>query len=118
MVAVRGTRADGNACVPDALVRGASAVITDRPDLPLYQSVTCPVIAARDSRQVPGPLAANFYDHPAKGMTVVGVTIRGVHGLSAGFIGSLGIRYRDKVFASRAPRSIRRPPVIPRVSGF
>ncbi len=113
-VAVRGTSVDGNSYVADALAKGASAVIADRPDLVSNGDAGRPVILVRDSRRILALLAANFYDHPAEDMTVVGITgtlgktsvalmlwhLWRQAGLSAGLIGSLGIRYKDQVLPS------------------
>ena len=64
-VAMEGARADGRAYLSDALDRGAAAVVC-RPPLP--QGV--PGAEADDPRAALALLAAEFYGHPARGLTL------------------------------------------------
>lgn len=68
-VALEGANADGRAYIPDALARGAAAVVC-RPPLP--QGVAG--AAADDPRSALARLAAEFYGHPADSLTLVAVT--------------------------------------------
>ena len=68
-VALEGANADGRAYIPDALARGAAAVVC-RPPLP--QGV--PSAAADDPRSALARLAAEFYGHPADSLTLIAVT--------------------------------------------
>lgn len=70
-VAIKGFQTDGHLYVPEAVRRGAMAVV-------LQDKVEVPrgVLAfmARDTREILPRLAARFYHHPAQKMKVVGVT--------------------------------------------
>ena len=68
-VALEGANADGRAYIPDALARGAAAVVC-RPPLP--QGVAG--AAADDPRSALARLAAEFYGHPAESLTLIAVT--------------------------------------------
>jgi UDP-N-acetylmuramoyl-L-alanyl-D-glutamate--2,6-diaminopimelate ligase len=68
-VAVRGSQSDGHRFVTDAVSRGASAVVVEEPQ----QSVV-PEIVVRDSRRAAVVLGGAWYSHPARCLTLVGVT--------------------------------------------
>ena len=69
-IAVPGTQVDGHAFIPQALERGAVAVVGTRPltELPV------PYARVANVRRAAAHLAAAFYGHPGRHMTVVGVT--------------------------------------------
>ena len=112
-VAVRGTRRDGHDFVDEALVRGAHAVVVDRPEVAQRlrrQGWPCVVVQVQDSRLALAHLAARWFGEPARELAVVGVT--GTVGktstalflrqlldecrLPAGAIGSLGVISRTR----------------------
>lgn len=67
-----GRTADGHDLIGEAVQRGAAAVVGTRaPD-----EVECPVPYAQvaDGMQALGPLAAAYYGHPSRRLTVIGVT--------------------------------------------
>jgi UDP-N-acetylmuramoyl-L-alanyl-D-glutamate--2,6-diaminopimelate ligase len=68
-VAVRGSQSDGHRFVADAIARGATAVIVEQP-----QQSTVPEIVVRDSRRAALVIGAAWYGHPARCLTLVGVT--------------------------------------------
>mgnify|MGYP000916653150 CR=1 FL=1 len=70
-VAIRGTKQDGGQFVKDALSRGAIAVVAD---VPLPRIHDAAVIEVADSRKALAHLAANYYDHPARELRLVGIT--------------------------------------------
>jgi UDP-N-acetylmuramoyl-L-alanyl-D-glutamate--2,6-diaminopimelate ligase len=97
-IAVRGTQVDGHRFVPDAVKRGASAVLVET-----SQTSTVPEIVVRDSRRAALVLGSAWYGHPGRCLTLIGVT--GTNGKttttglirhllnghsSAGSIGTLG----------------------------
>jgi|tagenome__1003787_1003787.scaffolds.fasta_scaffold20963935_2 UDP-N-acetylmuramoyl-L-alanyl-D-glutamate--2,6-diaminopimelate ligase len=97
-IAVRGSQSDGHRFVGDAVGRGASAIIVETP-----QKSGVPEILVRDSRRAALVLGAAWYGHPARSLTLIGVT--GTNGKttttglirhllnrnqSAGSIGTLG----------------------------
>lgn len=66
----KGLQRDGHTFVPDALQRGAVAVVAEKRlgDLPV------PNIRVDSGRRALGRMAANFYGHPSRHLQVVGVT--------------------------------------------
>jgi UDP-N-acetylmuramoyl-L-alanyl-D-glutamate--2,6-diaminopimelate ligase len=108
-VALVGQRFDGRAFAPAAVERGAVAVAGPEPAPP---GLGVPWIPIEDPRSVLGPLSAMVYGHPDQELILVGVTgtngkstvamlvsaILDVADLPAGFIGTLGYRFRDRTF--------------------
>jgi UDP-N-acetylmuramoyl-L-alanyl-D-glutamate--2,6-diaminopimelate ligase len=70
-IAVRGTRVDGNRYVPQAVAKGAAAIVSAEPRI---ESLAMPWIQVDDERAVMAALAANFYGHPTRELHLVGVT--------------------------------------------
>ena len=69
-VAVTGFATDGNRFIPMAMEKGAAAVVTaKRPE-----NRTVPYVLVPSDRLALAMLACNFYGHPAKSMTMVGIT--------------------------------------------
>jgi len=69
-VAYRGVNADLHRYIPDAIGRGAAAVVAeDR-----LVGLPVPCIQAADGREALAWLAAAWHDHPSRCMTVVGIT--------------------------------------------
>lgn len=68
-VALSGESEDGHAFIHDAIANGAAAVVGTQ-DL----SLNVPYLKVEDSREVLALLAASFYDHPGRKLTVIGVT--------------------------------------------
>ncbi len=117
--AVPGARADGHAYIADALERGASAVVVERPIAPSSRAAW---IRVPSVRRAMGAYAARFYDYPSRGLRVAGVTgtngkttvtyllesIFRAAGASAGVIGTVNYRYRDSALPAphTTPESI------------
>jgi UDP-N-acetylmuramoyl-L-alanyl-D-glutamate--2,6-diaminopimelate ligase len=70
-VALKGQKADGRTFAAQALSRGATAVVAETPAPP---DVIAPWIVVRDARLALARLAAAFYGHPSRDLTVVGIT--------------------------------------------
>ena len=70
-VCVRGFKDDGHRYVPEALERGAAAVIVEHP---LSRPVPVPVIRVPDARKALAWTSARFYDHPSTRLTLIAVT--------------------------------------------
>jgi UDP-N-acetylmuramoyl-L-alanyl-D-glutamate--2,6-diaminopimelate ligase len=66
---VRGARVDGHDLAPAAVEQGAVALVVDH-ELPL----DVPQLVVDDVRASLGPVAAAFWEHPSRHLTVVGVT--------------------------------------------
>jgi UDP-N-acetylmuramoyl-L-alanyl-D-glutamate--2,6-diaminopimelate ligase len=68
-VAVRGHSTDGHDHVPEAIRKGAAALLVDRP---VDSAVPSAVVSSVET--LLSPMAARFYGRPSRSMTVVGVT--------------------------------------------
>jgi len=112
-VALRGQKADGMSFVPQAVERGAVAVVAE-PARPA--GVGVPWIQVRDARLALALLADRFFDSPSRRMPVIGVTgtngktttsyllasVLDAAGLAAGVMGTVSYRVgREEREASR-----------------
>jgi UDP-N-acetylmuramoyl-L-alanyl-D-glutamate--2,6-diaminopimelate ligase len=70
-VAIRGLKTDGNRFVPDAIGRGAAAIVSALPG-DGFAGTTW--IQVSDERDALADLAANFHGHPAQKLHAVGIT--------------------------------------------
>jgi UDP-N-acetylmuramoyl-L-alanyl-D-glutamate--2,6-diaminopimelate ligase len=68
-VAVRGSQADGHRFVPEAIARGAAAVVVES-----AQGSAVPEVLVQDGRRSAITLGRTWYDDPARRLTLVGVT--------------------------------------------
>lgn len=115
-VAISGTVADGHEFIPQALLKGAAAIIYERPGRPITIPEEVPAIRVESARRAAAVIADRFWDHPSGDMQLVAVTgtngkTTSVHLLEAifqaaghrtGMIGTLGRRVgEDTVAASR-----------------
>ena len=66
---VQGDRDDGHAFAPDAIERGAVALVVERP-----LQVTVPQLVVDDTRAAMAAAAVEFYGHPSAELVVAGVT--------------------------------------------
>jgi UDP-N-acetylmuramoyl-L-alanyl-D-glutamate--2,6-diaminopimelate ligase len=66
---VPGFRADGHDFAPDAVARGAAALVCERP-----LGLAVPEVVVPDVRAAMGPAAARFFGDPTADLRVVGVT--------------------------------------------
>lgn len=71
-IAFEGDTTSGSAYIPQALTRGAVAVVTDQP-LDVQPGDAC-VLYDSDIRTQCGEVASRFYGEPSKNMQVIGVT--------------------------------------------
>jgi UDP-N-acetylmuramoyl-L-alanyl-D-glutamate--2,6-diaminopimelate ligase len=69
-VAMSGGTADGHKYIPDAIAKGAVAVVGERP----FERLAVPYIRVENARQSLAYMAASFYDHPARKLTMIGIT--------------------------------------------
>ena len=116
-VAVEGAKHDGRACIPDALARGAAAVVCRAP-LP----EEAPGAAADDPRAALARLAAEFYGHPDQELSLIAVTgtkgktttahmlreIFSAAGYRTGMIGTLGA-YIGRTLLADGPNTTPEP---------
>lgn len=106
-VAVRGFRHDGHAFVPDAVRRGAAAVVVDR-EVASPPAVT--VVRTADTRLALGLLSSAYHGHPSHELSVIGVTgtngkgttaylidaLLAAAGRRSGIIGTMGAKMGDR----------------------
>lgn len=109
-VAVCGHRDDGHRYVAAAIDKGAVAVVLERQDLTLPETVAR--IRVADSREALSRLAACFFGYPASRLKLVGITGTGGKtttsyliesvfrraGISCGVLGSVSYRYGGHSF--------------------
>jgi len=69
-VALKGGSADGHDYIPDAISRGAAAIVGEEP----LELAGIPYIRVENSRQALTWLAAAYHGNPARKLTVIGVT--------------------------------------------
>ena len=67
--AIRGAKSDGNLYVQDAVARGAAVIVSEQP--PMGGATW---VRVRDARQALAQAAANFYGHPGRVLTLIGIT--------------------------------------------
>ncbi len=70
-VAIPGTVTDGHRYIPDAVARGASVIVGERPR---PRDLRVPYIRVPNSRLALARLAAAWYGHPGRALRVIGVT--------------------------------------------
>ncbi|MBM3255140.1 MAG: UDP-N-acetylmuramyl-tripeptide synthetase, partial [Candidatus Omnitrophica bacterium] len=117
-VAIKGTHIDAHKFIPEAIAKGAGAVI-------IQDSVHEPVkireyynqavfIKVQDTRRALAVLAAEFWAHPSLRLHVVGITgtngkttvsylieaIVKEAGVTAGVVGTVNYRFKDKIIPS------------------
>ncbi len=68
-----GTASDGRQFTDDAVLRGAAAIVCERP-LPSAPGVNLPVLALEGLRGLCGPIASAYHDLPSAAMDLVAVT--------------------------------------------
>ncbi|MCM8781313.1 MAG: UDP-N-acetylmuramoyl-L-alanyl-D-glutamate--2,6-diaminopimelate ligase [Candidatus Omnitrophica bacterium] len=115
-VAIKGTTQDGHNFIPEAVFKGAKAIVIQG-----WQEHFCDIksktqfIEVRDTHLALARLAAKFYDNPSQKIKVIGIT--GTNGkttisylieaflkkagLNVGVIGTINYRFKDTVLPSR-----------------
>ncbi len=68
--AYRGVRLDGHRFIADAIARGAAAIVCEE----AQPGLAVPVVRVRNGRVAFAHLCAAWHGHPARAMTVIGVT--------------------------------------------
>lgn len=101
-IAISGTKVDGHDFIHDAVEAGAYAIISNGRDV---GELSVPMIKVANPRRAASIIAAEFYGHPTKDLTVIGITgtngktttasllysILGQAGLKTAQLGTLGI---------------------------
>lgn len=104
-VALDGARFDGHKFLQDAARAGAAALLVDSARAAEVQ-LDLPLLQAENTRQILGPLAAEFFRHPSDELCLVGVT---------GTNGKTTITWiLDAIFSTPAPKKFEQDPSPPR----
>ncbi len=110
--ALSGLHADGSAFIPDAISKGARAIVHERP-LDSYDPSVA-YLRVEDARFAMSPAAAAFHDHPSRELAVIGITgtegksttvslvwqILRLCGIKAGFISTVDYCLADEALAN------------------
>ena len=106
-VCIKGNRTDGHKYVPEAMERGAVAIIVED-----YQQVpNIPQFRVKNSRHALASLSHAYYNHPSEKMKVIGITatngktstsfmvnsILEKYGLKTGIIGTVMVKYGNYI---------------------
>jgi UDP-N-acetylmuramoyl-L-alanyl-D-glutamate--2,6-diaminopimelate ligase len=124
-VALRGEHADARGFIPDAVARGAAAVLHEGGTLPADSQV--PFVCVDDAHEALAAVSSWFYGRPSERLTIVGITgtngkttsaciLRSIietAGHDTGLIGTIGYRIRDKQYP--APFTTPEPPAFQRL---
>ena len=108
-VAIKGLKADGHDFIEDALVRGASAIVTEKP---VAADSIC--IEVSSTRRVLASMSSRFYENPSETLNIIGITgtngktttafliesILSSAGFHVGVIGTVNYRYSGKEFSN------------------
>ncbi|GMR04773.1 MAG: UDP-N-acetylmuramoyl-L-alanyl-D-glutamate--2,6-diaminopimelate ligase [Thermodesulfobacteriota bacterium] len=125
--AVPGLNVDGHSFVKEAVERGASSLLVERPSEADLEAAGVTEVIVADVREALSALAARLYGDPALSMTIVGVTgtngkttttyllesIFKESGFCSGVIGTVNYRYGGKTFS--APHTTPEAPELQRM---
>ncbi|TCP29087.1 UDP-N-acetylmuramoylalanyl-D-glutamate--2,6-diaminopimelate ligase [Scopulibacillus darangshiensis] len=103
---ISGLQLDGHKFAAEAAKRGAAAIVAEKP-----LEVNVPVIYVADSRRALAIISDYYYGQPSHNLHLIGVTgtngktsithiikaIQDDAGVSTGLVGTMGIRYNDKL---------------------
>ena len=85
-IAIHGTNLDGHDFIPQAIDNGAAAIITNGRDV---GQLPVPQIKVSNPRRAASFTAAEYYGHPSKEMTVVGITGTNGKTTTAGLVSAM-----------------------------
>ncbi|MFQ5442146.1 MAG: UDP-N-acetylmuramoyl-L-alanyl-D-glutamate--2,6-diaminopimelate ligase [Thermodesulfobacteriota bacterium] len=125
--ALPGGNLDGHSFIRDAVARGASCVLTEKPSGVDFKGGSVTEVIVPDVREAMAALSTRLYSDPSSSMTLVGVTgtngkttttyllesIFKEAGFKAGVIGTINYRYGEKVFP--APHTTPEAPDLQRI---
>lgn len=124
-VALPGDHVDGAGFIPQAVARGAAAIVTEADRAP---ECAAPVLCVSDARKALSCLAAEFWGHPSRQLRVVGVTgtdgktttaflasaVLEAGGYSTGFITTANVKIGDRQWANTDHTTTPQPPALHR----
>ncbi|MGE5404388.1 MAG: UDP-N-acetylmuramoyl-L-alanyl-D-glutamate--2,6-diaminopimelate ligase [Candidatus Saccharibacteria bacterium] len=70
-VCIPGSKTDGHLFVPEAVKRGAAALLVEQD---VEVPAECTVVKVPDTHKILPAISGTFYEHPSKGLRVIGVT--------------------------------------------
>jgi UDP-N-acetylmuramoyl-L-alanyl-D-glutamate--2,6-diaminopimelate ligase len=70
-VCLKGFNTNGHNYIPDAIARGAAAILVE--DMPT-EAISATVICVPDTREALAYVSAAWFDHPAEKLTIIGLT--------------------------------------------
>tara|TARA_B100000900_G_scaffold294161_1_gene252965 strand:+ start:776 stop:2227 length:1452 start_codon:yes stop_codon:yes gene_type:complete len=70
-IAIEGTNENGHYFIAEAINSGAAAIITSKS---YNGNAEVPIFKVENSRRALSTIASEFYDHPSRSMTVIGIT--------------------------------------------
>jgi UDP-N-acetylmuramoyl-L-alanyl-D-glutamate--2,6-diaminopimelate ligase len=73
-IALNGVNTNGNKFISDAIGKGAVAVLMESEKEGISNTLTVPVISVTNLKLKLGKIASQYYEHPSKDLTIVGVT--------------------------------------------
>jgi len=73
-IAVEGLTVDGHSFIPEAIKRGACAIICERLPQKKHKKGKVVYIRVSDSRQAMGEVASNYFKKPSQKLKVIGIT--------------------------------------------
>ena len=85
-IAIHGTNLDGHDFIPQAIDNGAAAIITNGRDV---GQLPVPQIKVANPRRAASFTAAEYYGHPSKEMTVIGITGTNGKTTTAGLVSAM-----------------------------
>lgn len=109
-VAIKGFKADGHEFIDQAIERGASVIVSQRP----VNTDKIVNIVVDDSRKALAHLSSKFYGNPSQKLVIIGITgtngktttsyliesILNEAGLKVGVIGTINYRFAKKTFSN------------------
>ncbi len=106
-VALRGVNTDGHRFIPEAIAKGATAIVVEEDGEESPEGTVR--IIVKDTRLALAQLAASFYRYPSRKLKVIGITgtngkttvsylierVLHTKGIGTGIIGTTGCRFKD-----------------------
>ncbi|MCC7202698.1 MAG: UDP-N-acetylmuramoyl-L-alanyl-D-glutamate--2,6-diaminopimelate ligase [Nitrospirae bacterium] len=72
--AIRGIKTDGHLYIKNAIENGAAAILAEREPEGVTVPPDIPLIIAKDTRKAIAAAAANYFRHPSRELSVIGIT--------------------------------------------
>jgi UDP-N-acetylmuramyl-tripeptide synthetase len=127
-VAIKGFKVDGHQFIDQAIEKGASVIISQKP---LEKNAI--VVMVENTRKALASMSSHFFGNPSQKMTIIGITgtngktttayllerILSQAGFKVGVIGTINYRYADQVFNSQVttPESLDLQRILSEMAG-